>query len=72
MKSTYDAKADAVYIYLEADIAAGAVARTLRVRGCEQVALDMAHDGRILGIEILDAQAFVPALTVSPAPSQKA
>lgn len=55
---TYDAEADAVYIYL-ARIEAGGVAIT-RADGEGSVYCDFDHDGRLVGLEILEAGATLP------------
>jgi uncharacterized protein YuzE len=49
MRITYDSEVDALYIYfIETTVTTNAVA--------EDIAVDYAADGRIAGIEILDAQ----------------
>jgi uncharacterized protein YuzE len=58
MKVTYDKSVDAAYIYLTDAIGAGGIARTyscdpIEVNG--QINLDFDHEGRLVGIEVLDA-----------------
>ncbi len=64
MRITYDSKADAAYIYLVDEIPAGGVAKTCpcdprEVQG--QINLDFDSEGRLLGIEVLDASKKLPA-----------
>ena len=59
----YDREVDAAYIYFANDIAAGGVARTVcidpdAVGG--MVNLDLDEEGRILGLEVLDASRLLP------------
>lgn len=64
LRVTYDAEANAAYIYLVPEIEAGGVARTVPVDGGEQpwmVNIDVSADGQILGIEVLDARRLLPA-----------
>jgi len=63
MKITYDSVADAAYIRLIDDIKPGGVARTypcdpMRVNGI--INLDFDADGRLVGIEVLDAGKKLP------------
>jgi uncharacterized protein YuzE len=63
MRVTYDPSVDAVYIYLVDDILPGEVFRTYpcdpkKVNG--EINLDFDSDGRLLGIEILDASRKLP------------
>ncbi|WP_423181220.1 DUF2283 domain-containing protein [Arthrobacter sp. NyZ413] len=58
MKIKFDSEADAAYIYLADEIRAGGVARTylcdpVEVRG--MINLDFVANGRLIGIEIMDA-----------------
>ena len=71
MRITYDPKADAAYIYLVDEISPGGVARTypcdpLEVNG--QINLDFDSEGRLLGIEVLDAKKRLPVDLVRRAP----
>jgi uncharacterized protein YuzE len=64
MHITYDATVDAAYISLVEFIPAGGVAKTYpcdprEVRG--QINLDFDSDGRLVGIEVLDASKKLPA-----------
>jgi uncharacterized protein YuzE len=52
MKITYDAVANAAYIYL-VPIGKGQVARTMHVHGNSNIILDFDKDDRLLGIEFL-------------------
>ncbi len=63
MKLSYDRSVDAAYIQLAREIAAGGVAKTypcdpLEVSG--QINLDFDAEGRLIGIEILDASKKLP------------
>ena len=62
----YDPEANAAYIYLTDEIPAGGVARCVPLDPIEvggMVNLDLDADGRILGIEVLDARGkLVPGL----------
>ena len=62
MRVTYDKASDAAYIYL-VSIPDGGVAKTypcdpVEVRG--MINLDFDNDGRLLGIEVLDASSRLP------------
>lgn len=64
MRITYDRDADAAYIYLVDEIVIGGVARTVPVEALAAEAminLDFDADGRLLGIEVLDASRKLPA-----------
>lgn len=59
---TYDVEADAAYVYLVGEIQAGEVTRTVCVDPVEvggMVNIDLDVDGKILGIEILDARSLL-------------
>lgn len=63
MKLTYDRSVDAAYIQLAREIPAGGVAKTcpcdpLEVGG--EINLDFDAEGRLVGIEILDASKKLP------------
>jgi uncharacterized protein YuzE len=63
LRVTYDSQANAAYIYFVPEIESGGVARTVTVDGGEHpwmVNLDVDSDGRILGIEMLDARRLLP------------
>jgi uncharacterized protein YuzE len=74
MKIKYDAKADAAYIQLAADIGAGGVAKTYL---CDQseigamINLDFDSDGRLVGIEILDASKTLPSRLLNSTDSKR-
>jgi uncharacterized protein YuzE len=53
MKFTYDKEADAAYIYLEESISKGQSKKTIELN--ENIILDLDDNGKLLGIEILDA-----------------
>ena len=60
MKLTYDEAADAAYLYLK-PIAMGEAAKTVVGEGdAEGVNLDFDAEGRLIGIEILDARERLP------------
>jgi uncharacterized protein YuzE len=63
LRVTYDEEVDAAYIYLVPEIEVGGAARTVPVDGGEDpwmVNLDVDSDGRIIGIEVLDASRRLP------------
>ncbi len=70
MRITYDREVDAAYIYLEDPIPAGAAVMT---HVCDAAAaagsihLDFDGDGKLLGIEILDASRALPATALASA-----
>ena len=69
MRITYDQEADAAYIYL-VPISPGGVARTYtcdpnEVKG--MINLDFDRDGRLLGIEVLDASRSLPGAVLDGA-----
>jgi len=69
MKITYDRSADAAYLYLVGDIAAGGIAKTyccdpIEVNG--QIQLDFDEQGRLVGIEVLDASRLLPPNVLLP------
>jgi uncharacterized protein YuzE len=71
VRITYDPKADAAYIYLVDEIRPGGVVRTYpcdprEVKG--QINLDFDSEGRLLGIEILDASKKLPENLLKGAP----
>jgi uncharacterized protein YuzE len=71
MKVTYDSAADAAYIYLVDRIDAGEVAKTYpcdprEVNG--EINLDFDSQGRLLGIEVLDASRYLPQSLLRAAP----
>ncbi|WP_211357145.1 DUF2283 domain-containing protein [Nocardioides rubriscoriae] len=63
LRVTYDAQADAAYIYFVPDVEFGQAVRTVPVDGGEHpwmVNIDVGADGRILGVEVLDARRLLP------------
>ncbi|MFB9315227.1 DUF2283 domain-containing protein [Nocardioides plantarum] len=64
---TYDPDANAAYIYLVPDNQSGDVVRTVPVDGGDHpwmVNLDVGSDGRLVGIEVLDARSLLPEALV--------
>lgn len=63
MRWTYDPEADAAYIQFVEEIGVGGVTKTV---GCDplevggMINLDFDRDGRLLGIEVLDASRILP------------
>lgn len=71
MRIEYDPRVDAAYIYLVEEILAGGVALTypcdpLQVNG--EINLDFDADGRLIGVEVLDASRFLPKELLVSAP----
>lgn len=63
LRVTYDSEADAAYIYFAPDTRVGGVARTVPVDGGEDpwmVNLDVDAEGRLVGLEVLDASRRMP------------
>jgi uncharacterized protein YuzE len=63
MKVSYDRKVDAAYIYFKEDIGAGGVAKTYPCDPTEvggEINLDFDKEGRLVGIEVLDASKKLP------------
>jgi uncharacterized protein YuzE len=72
MKVKYDRDVDAAYIYLVDEIPAGGVARTISVDPQTidgMVNLDLDDQGRILGLEVLDASKLLPPELLETDPS---
>jgi uncharacterized protein YuzE len=71
MRITYDAAADAAYVSLVETIGDGEAATQIHSimtpgdRG--EVALDFDADGRLLGVEVLNASAVLPAAVLADA-----
>ncbi len=57
MKFEYDKDADAAYIYLEDSIGEGEVKNTIELNN--NFVLDFYKDGKLMGIEILDASSVL-------------
>jgi len=53
MKIEYDKEVDAAYIYLEYPIKEGEAKKTIELN--ENIILDFNENGKLLGVEILDA-----------------
>ena len=63
MRVTYDAEVDAAYIYLLDTPSPGSAVTTLSLDPAEingEVNVDLDSDGRIIGIEVLDASRLLP------------
>lgn len=63
MRGTYDPNVDAAYIYLADEIREGQVAKTVpldpgAIHG--EINLDFDADGRLIGIEVIDASRLLP------------
>lgn len=68
---TYDDEVDAAYIYFTPDVPPGGVSRTVPVDGGDDpwmVNLDVDVDGRIIGLEVLDAAKRLPAALLANRP----
>jgi uncharacterized protein YuzE len=70
LRVEYDSEADAAYIYFVEEIRAGGVARTVPVDGEDpwMVNLDVDVEGRIVGLEGLDASKRLPPGLLAPRP----
>jgi uncharacterized protein YuzE len=70
LKIEYDAQADAAYIYLDDSVEPRVVKKTC---GCDPVEvdgminLDFDDEGRILGVEVMDASARLPKAALKQA-----
>lgn len=53
MKFEYDKEADAAYIYIEYPIKDSGVKKTISLN--ENIILDFDKDGKLIGVEVLDA-----------------
>ena len=63
MRVTFDPEADAAYIQLASEILAGGVARTYTCDPTDvggMINLDFDSDGRLVGVEVLDAGHLLP------------
>lgn len=63
LRVTFDATVNAAYVYLVPDIPFGGAVRTVPVDGGDDpwmVNLDVDADGRIIGMEVLDASHRLP------------
>ena len=61
MKITFDKEADAAYIYFK-EILAGESVSTIPLN--ESINIDLDKDGKMLGMEVLDASKNLPANTL--------
>lgn len=71
LRVTYDDEVDAAYIYFTPDVPPGGVSRTVPVDGGDDpwmVNLDVDVDGRIIGLEVLDAAKRLPAALLANRP----
>jgi len=62
MKIEFDEKVDAAFVYFK-DISAGEVKRTISLD--DNLNIDLDKDGKILGIEILNASESIPVSSLS-------
>ena len=63
MRIEYDPAIDAAYVRFVAEIGPGCVAKTIPVGPLEidgEINLDFDREGRLVGIEILNASRFLP------------
>ena len=63
LRVTYDSEVDAAYIYFVPEIEPGGVAGTIPVDAGDHpwvINLDVDSDGRLLGIEVLEARRLLP------------
>ena len=71
MRVTYDAVGDAAYVELAGPIAAGGVASQthslVAPGGGGEIALDFDADGRLVGLEVLNASAVLPESVLADA-----
>ncbi len=65
MKFTYDKEVDAAYIYLEYPIHSGQVEKTVELN--ENINLDYDSEGKLLGVEILNAKKNLKEKTLEEA-----
>ncbi|TDB82843.1 DUF2283 domain-containing protein [Actinomadura sp. KC216] len=73
LKVTYSQQADAAYIYFEDPARAGAPGTAAKTYPCDPIAvdgminLDFDKEGRVIGIEILDARSKFPSYLLDAA-----
>ncbi|MDI6738713.1 MAG: DUF2283 domain-containing protein [Nanoarchaeota archaeon] len=65
MKLTYDKEADAAYVYLVRHIRRGEAKKNIKVIG--NMVLDFNDNGKLLGIEILNARKILKRETLAGA-----
>jgi len=63
MKFEYDKEVDAAYIYLEYPIKDGTVKKTIELN--ENIIIDFDEDGKLVGVEILDASKVMNKKTLA-------
>ncbi|MEK6850674.1 MAG: DUF2283 domain-containing protein [Nanoarchaeota archaeon] len=61
MRTEFDKEADATYVYFK-EIKNGEVAETITLN--DSVNIDLDKDGKVLGIEILDASEHLPSSSI--------
>ena len=73
LKTTYDRQANAAYIYFEDPAQTGAPGAAVKTYTCDPSAvngminLDFDEEGRVIGIEILDARSKLPSYLLDAA-----
>lgn len=67
MRVEYDKEANLAYVYLR-EIEDGGVEKTSHVE--DYLFLDWGHDGRLVGIEVLDAEGLLPASLLKEEPPE--
>ncbi|MQY05914.1 DUF2283 domain-containing protein [Actinomadura macrotermitis] len=73
LKVTYDGQANAAYIYFEDPVQAGAPGSAVKMYPCDPIAvggminLDFDREGRVIGIEILDARSMLSPYLIEAA-----
>ena len=65
LRSEYDKDVDAAYIYLEYPIKKGQVKETIELN--ENIAVDFDKDGKLIGIEILEASKHLNKKSIAQA-----
>ena len=63
MKIEYDKEADAAYIYLAGDIKEGGAKKTIELN--DNILLDFDAEGKLIGVEVLDASKVLNKKTLS-------
>ena len=73
LKATYDRQANAAYIYFGDPLQAGAPGAAVKTYTCDPITvngminLDFNKEGRVIGIEILDARSRLPSYLLDAA-----
>ena len=65
MKITYDKEGDVAYVYIKDNIKDGECAKTVELN--EDISIDYSKDGRLLGVEILNAKKMLNKKVLSEA-----